>query len=83
MEESNKWKDWNSVVWWTQLMVAFGWAGLIVFLWLSWTYGAMGNIAPGNDGAVGVTVMLTSGCCGMTWIVGLVPIALVFTILRR
>ena len=80
---SGGWYDWNTLVWWGQLLTAFAWAGLIVFLWLGWTGGAIGNIPAGNDDVVGMITIMTTGCCGFTWIVGLVPIALCFWLLRR
>lgn len=77
---SEKWETWNTQVWWLQLGVAFAWAALIVVLWLGWT-GAAARDMPAGDG--GVAVLLTTGCCGFTWVVGLVPIVLIFTMLRR
>jgi hypothetical protein len=76
------WESWNTRVWWLQLTVAFAWAGLVVFLWLGWT-GATFEAAReiGSDGSL--AVMVTTGCCGFTWVVGLVPIVLCFWILKE
>ena len=79
---SEGWKTWKTLVWWAQLTVAFSWSALIVGLWVAWTAGAMAETEPGSDGALGVVTLLTSGCCGVTWIVGLVPIALCFWLIR-
>tara|TARA_R100000654_G_scaffold64617_1_gene92273 strand:- start:55 stop:282 length:228 start_codon:yes stop_codon:yes gene_type:complete len=72
--------DWNGRVWWLQLMVVLAWAALIGVLWLSWT-GAVLQDMPAGDG--GLAAVLTTGCCGFSWVVGLVPIVLVFAVLRR
>tara|TARA_R100000388_G_scaffold93381_1_gene77935 strand:+ start:350 stop:604 length:255 start_codon:yes stop_codon:yes gene_type:complete len=82
-EVESGWQDWNTKVWWLQLIVSFAWAALIVLLWMAWTFGSIAEIEPGNDAAVGFAAILTSGCCGFTWIVGLVPIVLMFAILKR
>jgi hypothetical protein len=74
------WDSWNTRVWWLQLTVAVAWAGLIVFLWLGWTGAALRDM-PAGDG--GLAVLLTMGCCGFTWVVGLVPIVLCFWILKE
>lgn len=74
------WRDWNTVVWWLQLTVAFAWAALIVFLWLGWTSATLRDM-PAGDG--GLAALITTGCCGFTWVVGLVPIVLCFWILRE
>lgn len=77
---TNKWDDWNTRVWWLQLAVAFAWAALVVALWLAWTSASTSAMDAGSGG---VAVLMTTGCCGFTWVVGLVPIVLVFAILRR
>ena len=83
MGDENNWNDWNTRVWWLQILVVCGWAGLIGLMWLGWTAESMRNIDPGNDAGVGVAAMLTTGCCGFTWVIGLVPIVLCFAILKR
>ena len=72
--------DWNARVWWLQLMVVLAWAGLIGGPWLGWTGAAVQDMPPGDSGLAAV---LTTGCCGFSWVVGLVPIVLVFAVLRR
>lgn len=74
-------QDWNDRVWFLQLAVAFTWAAVIVGLWLAWTSATL-KVSPDPDSAV-FTVALTSGCCGLSWVVGLVPIVLCFALLRR
>ena len=76
------WYSWNNLVWWAQITTAFLWAALIVSLWFGWTAGSIAEVAPGNDDVVGMIVLLTSGCCGISWIFGLVPIAICFWLLR-
>lgn len=74
-------QDWNDRVWFLQLAVAFTWAAVIVGLWLAWTSATL-KVSPDPDSA-GFAVVLTSGCCGLSWVVGLVPIVLCFALLRR
>ena len=76
-------QDWNDRVWFLQLVVAFTWAAVIVGLWLAWTSATLGTLPPGNGGSVLVAATFTSGCCGLSWVVGLVPIVLCFALLRR
>ena len=72
--------DWNARVWWLQLMVVLAWTGLAGGLWLAWC----GAVVQDMDAeGTGLAVVLTTGCCGFSWVVGLVPIVLVFAVLRR
>ena len=72
--------DWNRRVWWLQLMVVLAWAGLAGGLWLAWTGAVLQDMQPGDGG---LAAAMTTGCCGFSWVVGLVPILLVFGVLRR
>ena len=72
--------DWNGRVWWLQLMVVLAWTGLAGGLWLAWTGAVMQDM---DAEGTGLAVVLTTGCCGFSWVVGLVPIVLVFAVLRR
>jgi hypothetical protein len=72
--------DWNGRVWWLQLMVVLAWTGLAGGLWLAWTGAVMQDTSAEGTG---LAVVLTTGCCGFSWVVGLVPIVLVFAVLRR
>jgi hypothetical protein len=76
------WKSWKTLVWWTQVAVLIAWTGLSVGLWVAWTAGSMAEIDPSNEGATGMAVIITSSCCGLSWVLGLVPIALCFWLLK-
>lgn len=61
------------------------WTLLVAGLWGMWTLGAMKT----PDGELlgeterGLVIILTSGCCGSTWLGGLLALFLVFWMVRR
>mgnify|MGYP004404738321 CR=1 FL=1 len=72
--------SWNDRIWWLQLCVSLAWAAAMVSMWLAWTGATLRDLGPADNG---LAVVMTTSCCGLSWIVGLVPILLVFSILRR
>jgi len=72
--------EWNHRVWWLQIAVVAAWVVAVAALWLSWSAAVVQDMPPGDSG---LAVILTTSCCGMSWVVGLVPIVLIFAILRR
>ena len=72
--------EWNHRVWWLQIAVVAAWGAAVVALWLSWSAATVRELPPGDGG---LAVVMTASCCGMSWVFGLVPIVLIFAILRR
>jgi hypothetical protein len=77
---SEKHEAWNNRVWGLQVGVTLTWLLAVGALWLAWTGSAVQNMEAGDSG---LAVVLTTSCCTMSWVVGLVPIVLCFSVLKR
>lgn len=61
------------------------WSFLILGLWGWWLTASLNsdNGEPITEAGQGMILMFTSGCCGGTWMVGLLAMVLIFSFIRR
>lgn len=62
------------------------WTATVAFTWFDWTNAAVHaplDSDPLSDPERGVVILVTSGCCGTTWVSGLAAMALVSYLVRR
>lgn len=62
------------------------WTATVAFAWFDWTNAAVHvplDAKPLTEPERGVVILVTSGCCGTTWVSGLAALALVTYLVRR
>jgi hypothetical protein len=76
--------EWNKIVWASKLGFALFWTIAVAFAWVMWTGGTLNDPEiMANETASGCVMLTTSGCCGGTWMVGIVGLLLITALLRR
>lgn len=73
---------WNGTLLAVNMTLVLVWSLLVVMIWAGWTT-EVANLAISQGTDPGLSVLITTGCSGGCWVVGLVPIALFAVILRR
>lgn len=68
-----------------RVLLLFGWSCAILLAWSWWSLGLFAPVdgKPLTDGAVGCGMLITSGCCGSTWLFGVVAMSAVYALVRR
>lgn len=77
--------DWNGTVHAGKLLIGGFWTVAAFVLWILWSGATVeqSNVDPELAGTEGLGILITSGCCCGSWLVGLVGIMLIFAFLRR
>lgn len=79
-EEVNRYNVWRAKV-----MLGMAWTTVCGFLWLLQVFhlGQMGNDTKADPAAVGLGVVILTGCSGGVWVFGVLVILLIAALFRR